>query len=58
MCVGLMQAYAANMKKLFPDFNISSFVFGYSVKQIKRPVKVYKDSIFYIFLTRTWVVMS
>ena len=53
MCVGLMQAYAANMKKLFPDFNISSFVFGYSVKQIKRPVKVYKDSIFYIFLTRT-----
>ena len=39
-------------KKLFPDFSISSLGFGYSVKQIKRPVKVYKDSIFYIFLTR------
>ena len=27
-------------KKFFPDFNISSLVFGYSVMQIKRHLKV------------------
>ena len=52
-----MQAYAANMKKTLSRFQYFIASFWLLAKQLKKSPQG-KDSIFFIFLTQTWVEMS